>query len=286
MSAVSLLPCKSSSVLPPSMRETDLVSEVGLRTLVELSTSLALGALCLSFVSSGTALAVIGGAIAVQLVATTALRLWAGHLRRTGNETDAAAVDWLAPIAFGLGSLFNAQTLIHEGGHWLAARLLYVNSYPKLSLDPFLGGSTTYRPGELTRLGQAIGRRWASPVIAAAGPVLALASAGAMLAAGEAVRDSFPECSRVLIVAALIDFFAHFVYALSALWYGPQARGHDFVVLWGIGIHPIAAAICIAALPVLYTVQSIASNSASVKSGTFKDLALSYLEPGSSPTRT
>jgi quinol-cytochrome oxidoreductase complex cytochrome b subunit len=71
------------------------------------------------------------------------------------------------------------------------------------------------------------------------------------IAVGYAIRNKFPELGRYLIGVGRGDFYAHSFYALSALSTTPGPKGHDFLRLRAYGVHPLAAAIAILAIPLL-----------------------------------
>lgn len=154
-------------------------------------------------------------------------------------------------LSFATIDLFVRQTLVHEMGHYTAASLLYVDANPHISLLPGVGGNTTAYLGELSPLGELLGSKVSKILFHAGGPLFGTALAIADLYAAYRLQSSHPEISGRLVACALINVVYHTSYALSA--FSSSAKGHDFCRLAALGVHPVAAAVCIVAVPLLFT---------------------------------
>ncbi len=244
----------STSLLPPLEISPDLstkIQKIALPILLELTASLAIGAICSTFVATPAGATLLATGIVIQLIVNITLRFFI-------DDQD----NWITPSVFALGTAFNAQTLIHEAGHALAIQSLLHNSKPTITLLPFQSGLTKFRVISPTDLGKQLGTHHIMPLVAAAGPALSLAVSSATLTAGLSLQEQAPELGRTLIVASLVDFLFHFVYALTALIAAPTDFAHDFITLSLAGIHPLASAITIAAIPAfIYLTHSFFSKS-------------------------
>jgi hypothetical protein len=247
-------------VLTPEQRNeihSDIVKNIAMRSLMELAYSMALAAICCCFVATSAGITTIAMGLAIQTIFSLSIRIYVGYHEYRGrinpNHEVSTVAKWLGAYSLASGSVNNAQVVVHEAGHALAINALLKNANPKITLFPYEGGVTSWRGvREVTGLGQKIGRDNIQPIIAGAGPFLTLGLSTILLGVGLAEQDSSPEVSRMLIVSAIIDFFTHIHYALSALSANLSNFSHDFVALWQLGgIHPLAAAIVIAAIPIL-----------------------------------
>ena len=144
-------------------------------------------------------------------------------------------------------------TLIHEAGHALAAWLLFSDSQPKITIH-LHGGYTEFRAGGLTSWGEWLGYNRSRVFVAAAGPGLAMIDASILLIIAHLIKEDHPDWHWTLIHIAIQRVSSHVAYALSALTpLSPEkALSHDFHYLWKhANIHPVAAAVAMAALPIL-----------------------------------
>lgn len=161
-------------------------------------------------------------------------------------------LDWIAPLQFAKFDDITRNTLVHEGGHALAAGVLFKNARPSISLTLDGGGATSYYIKELSWLGNQIGKLNSKIIIAAAGPFLEIVTATAMIGCAYRVREKNPELRRYLLCSAIMSIFNSVKYALSALSNVKFNPAHDFMYLWKIGtIHPVVSAVSMIALPAL-----------------------------------
>lgn len=161
------------------------------------------------------------------------------------------AFSWASPYVFSTFTALNAQTIIHESGHAGLASLLFNKANPKIYMTSFGAAYTEYSVKELSCFGKILGKEKASAWISFAGPALTLTISSFLFALGSTLKESHPRLSRYLLAAAISDFVFHAIYAFSALVTSPKNLAHDFVRLSGLGIHPVAAAVLIAAIPFL-----------------------------------
>ena len=144
-------------------------------------------------------------------------------------------------------------TLVHEMGHALAAWLLFMNSDPAITIH-LQGGYTEFYVRKLTALGEWLGYNRSRLLVTAAGPGLAMIDASLLLILAHFVKESHPDWHQTLLHIAINRVANHVIYALSALFpmSAEKALSHDFHYLWKHGgIHPIAAAVAMTALPLL-----------------------------------
>lgn len=244
----------------PLERETipqNKIKDVVMRCLIEFAATAALAAFCCHFVATPAAVTTIAIGLAVQTVVNVILRITTNYFEHFYQATPEykipSAIKWLHACSFALGSAYNAQIIVHEIGHATAIHALLKNAQPTMTLFPFARGLTGgHGVRQITWLGKKIGPQNIHPAVAGAGPFLSLAFSAFLLRSGLMRRETSPEISRLLIVSALIDFLKHTLYASSAMKAHLTNFSHDFVALWQLGgIHPIAAAVTIAAVPIL-----------------------------------
>ncbi len=156
---------------------------------------------------------------------------------------------------FAVSNGYTHGTLIHEMGHAFMVRLLFKNENPIIELFPEGGGVTTFYGTALSRVGQWLGEKRALMAVTAAGAAFATLEATVLLAFAHKVKDTHPELRLHLVYMAIARVINHVFYALSALSLtslDPKSEGHDFFMLWkGAGIHPIAAAVTMVAIPLI-----------------------------------
>lgn len=175
-------------------------------------------------------------------------------------------VEYIAPISYSFVHCSTADTVIHESGHALAAKVLYNQAEPQIILFPYLGGMTSFIPKTLSRIGNLLGPYKSSMVIAAAGPAAAVGAATAELVLADKFEHTHPRLSRYLKVMGGINIASHLVYAYSAFTEASSAAtashvsGHDFVKLWAGGIHPYTSIISMVAVPIIVKTGIYLSN--------------------------
>ncbi len=159
--------------------------------------------------------------------------------------------NYIAPLNFSILDSTTRDLVIHEGGHLVAASLLYKNAQPEIIVRPFQGGATSFWTNGLTKLGQFFGEKGSRLIVAGAGPAAAVLVNSAHIGIAHAIRKTHPNLSRYLKVTAIISLVGHIFYALSALTPKNHMPAHDFVALRAGGIHPVASIVAMVALPII-----------------------------------
>jgi hypothetical protein len=157
----------------------------------------------------------------------------------------------LAPMNFTFLDTTTRNVLVHEGGHALAANLVYKGANPRVEVFPLEGGVTSYYPRLLSNFGKYLDWKNADLFVSAAGTGSAVLFAAGSLVVASHIRETHPQLHRYLVALSIVSVLQHAMYAISALWAPSKSLGHDFVALWRHGIHPIVSAITIMAVPML-----------------------------------
>lgn len=241
----------------PSVSRSRIIREVAIRSLTELAVSLAIGTAALLFTTGPIAGSLIFGAIAVQTLCNALLRYYGAltvELEKSGKEKRetegiVAACNYLCPTTFAYMTAINGQTLIHETGHALAARAVFQNANPKIIIHPLKGGLTTFFTSSLTDFGKRLGKARAICFVTAMGPASTLLISAAIIVIGYIAQAKFPELSNYLVSVGRGDFYAHAWYAFTSYDKTALGAGHDFDRLAAHGLHPLAAAVAILAVP-------------------------------------
>lgn len=229
---------------------SESIVRIAQKCLQELAVSFVIAAAVALFVPSPMGTALLLSALKVQL-AVNLMLLSIGEL----SQKCAPVCEWGRAISFAIFTGLNAQFLIHETGHFLAALFLYKNSGPSITIIPFAGGVTFRLKAPLSLLGKTLGPAAVGILWTAGGPICALLVSAALLEASQAMRDQYPQLRKYLLCWSAIDFLNHARYALSALKPNPSNHLHDFVKLSKMGLHPAAAVIAILAIPMIVGVK-------------------------------
>lgn len=234
-----------------------LVQDVAKRCLAELAVSLAIGTVAVFFTATSLHSTLIFAAIVVQTVANTALRLAAALAAKLPESEETqwikSASPYFCTTMFAYLTAGNAQSLVHEAGHAFSAKWMFQNANPKITLTPCLGGITRFSTAHLSGWGEKLGRSNAMLIVALMGPACSLLVSSIAIMVGIAVRKKFPELGYYLIGVGKGDFYAHSAYAFFAISPSPGAHANDFLRLQAFGIHPLASAAMLFAIPVLIT---------------------------------
>lgn len=244
-----------------------LIKEIAKKSFIELAVALAFTGVACLFVATPAGMLTLLVCTITSVAINILLRSVAGFCKYRLHHLHAADkkrkyyqrllyfLSYLVPLNF---STFVDQTtrniIVHEGGHYWAAKLLIKNPRGRISLTPLEGGQTTYRLGALTKFGTIFGRANVKLIVAAAGPAVGVLAATGALVGSLALRNSHPELSRYLLMIAVVSIAQHVFYALSALWTSTNQKGHDFIQLMAGGVHPVVAAITMIALPLIVRV--------------------------------
>lgn len=141
--------------------------------------------------------------------------------------------------------------VIHEAGHFAAISLIHTHARPQISVDGLFMGSTTWLSGEYTAFGKFLGPLNSRLVIAAAGPLIAICFATIGIIIALQIGKTYPDLSKNIFFSSNFSIVNHIFYAFSALSANPKDLAHDFVLLWSCGIHPLAAAVSLIAIPAI-----------------------------------
>lgn len=229
------------------------IQQIAIRALSELAIALALTAICIPFVATWAMVVEMLGACLAMAALNMAILVAA---KRFFNKEKETSSNTLCNSNFYHFGAINTMSLIHETGHFCAAKLLFKGRH-QIQIIPFIGGCTKWSTRQLTSIGLRLGYRHSILLITLAGTALALLAAGVMLIAGLTLRHSYPQASSCLAAIGLFPFLHHAEYALSALWSSPTDLGHDFVRLKTFGIQPIAAVIAILSIPTILVLRTV-----------------------------
>ena len=244
---------RNSSLATPGevQRSQDLILAIAKATLKELAVALAFAGVASFFVAT-TVQAGILFTTAITVVAINILiRTCGAFFHAQSWRIPATICNYLAPYTFSTIDQRTRDVLIHEAGHALAAKALFVDAAPRITISAVGTGSTSFVAADLTHLGKYFGKRDSELIVAAAGPALAVITSSAHLAVAHLIRKKYPTLSRYLQVTAIVSVWEHVKYAFSALSVHRYFGSHDFVALKLGGIHPITAIIGMVALPLL-----------------------------------
>ncbi len=160
-------------------------------------------------------------------------------------------IKWLIPFNFALLYNATAGVLIHEGGHALAASLLYKNAQARVVIDFPFEGSTSFINRGLSVIGSSLGSSGAKILVAAAGPLAIVSTVSVVILVAMRIHKSHPKLSKYLYFSSLFSLIYNVRYALSALIVSVAVLDHDFVQLSNHGIHPLVAAGAMLAIPAI-----------------------------------
>lgn len=172
--------------------------------------------------------------------------------KKTENLLTATHILSRASIVDTLG-LSKPNILIHEGGHFLAAKALFKGSNPKIWVKPYQGGGTSYTASNrLTFLGKIFGKGGSKMVVAGAGLAASTLFICSELAVAHKIRKTHPKLSQYMNLHAICHLFHEVIYGLTAFFASKKDLGHDLVHLWTIGkIHPAIPISLLITLPLI-----------------------------------
>jgi len=141
---------------------------------------------------------------------------------------------------------------IHECGHALAAKFCFQGPWAKIRIFPFRGGLTIYNVGHgLTSFGRLLGIE-GSKLLVTAGGIIASVTFGIVgLALGDYLQDSHPVIGHYLSLYSITQIAQEVLYGLSAFFVSSLELSHDFVRMWGYGIHPLVPVGLLILLPII-----------------------------------
>lgn len=160
------------------------------------------------------------------------------------------ATAYLASTAF-------PSTYLHELGHKVAINALFQNSNPTITVTPFQGGFTRWRPSELTPLGESLGVTASRSVASMAGTAVDALSSVALFASGYKLRKRNPVLGTAMMGFSAATMATSTYYAASGIGKALGSQpGHDFLALQATSGIPCwaSAAIVASILPITYLV--------------------------------
>ena len=242
---------------PPNAQASftsDCVKNVAVALLKELVVCVPLGLAVASLVQTASGVSLITGAMLVQIAVSLVFHSLAtliSQKKKGRAEETLSLFQWITGFNVAIFTGCNAQTLLHESGHALAALCVYKNGRPRIEIYPFVGGITRYYKGSLTPFGKKIGAAASTCLITASGPAITLLVSLTLFTIGLAIQKTHPRLAKYLVSWGVVDFIEHAGYACSAMREKPSKLSHDFVHLSLFGLHPIAASVAIVAIPAL-----------------------------------
>lgn len=258
---LSSQPQTVSASQKPSFK-TNLIQSVTTTAFNELATSLTLNGLTCLFVASSSIPLLLTSSL-VMVSVNTAVHSCAAFsqyrkykqnpyaLPNLNNGSPAKFANRFAAFNFAFINEAGFNTLIHESGHALAAKIVCLSPQVQIKVLPFEGGYTKFF-FRLSPLGKKLGEKFSVLFITAMGPAMGIAFASLQIGAAQKIRKKYPNLSNYLTASGAMNVSSHVMYALSALPFENIPAGHDFARLWRVGnIHPAAAAVAMVALPVL-----------------------------------
>lgn len=247
---VGLNPDFPKSITTPAQSKTvELIKKIFAEIVVS---AIVVGITCLFVATPQTAVAFIVVTVAILAINIIA-RIAAFYFEKNSCETASKATKWIPPLTFGFLYEITANTLVHEWGHFAAAKSIFTDANPKVIIDGLFGGKTYLGLGRVyTAFGKLLGPLNSMRLIAAAGTLVAIIMATVGLILAIQLRNKHPELSKYFLVAGGFYIIQHVVVALSALTSNPLGgAGNDFLSLWYSGIHPLVSVVCIIAIPLL-----------------------------------
>lgn len=253
----------ASTTSKPLFDSKSIIQKIAQESFAELAVSAAIGSAVCLFTTTPLSCWMIFGAMITQIAINGIARWTAAYASYKKEEggSDEKTYDWIAwgsnyicPITFSCFTATNGQVLIHETGHALAASVLHKQSHPLIRIHPWKNGMVFYNSRQLSSLGKYLGRQKSLLVIVLSGPALTLLVSTILLGVSIQMKKN-SRLKAYLESVALNDFYNHFLYALSALRLSPLQLSHDFVLLASFKIHPIAAAVAIATIPIFFLIS-------------------------------
>jgi len=163
---------------------------------------------------------------------------------------------YAAPFAIAFSSYSSLSTLIHETGHVLAAKSLYVlTSGPTVQITQTmvsLNGLTSITWSGLTSIGNALGALNSSRILNAAGAAMVVFTSVFQLGIANSLKSKFETAAWYLRALAISGIVTTVLYASQVLWKSPLPASHDFQSLSNQGIGPAVAIATIIAIPLLF----------------------------------
>lgn len=132
--------------------------------------------------------------------------------------------------------------VIHEYGHyWSALACFNQNKYPRVKIEPFIKGETSYAISNgLTRFGEKLGKKWALTFVQGSG--LGSTTLFAMWEFGIAskIHSSCYLVSHIMDLHGQVQIFHDVMGGLTAFTTSRYDNSHDLKAIWdNTGINPL-----------------------------------------------
>ncbi len=170
---------------------------------------------------------------------------------KSGYHLFLKVIEWIPPTNFALLFGTTGNLLLHEAGHVVAASAVYNNLESQITITGLFRAATSWTRIGTTFFGDLMGELNARLFVCVAGSLTATFIASIALVASVYYKDRFPELSKYVILSALVTIAYQILYALSALVASQSDLGHDFVMMWQVGVHPILSSLILASIPVI-----------------------------------
>lgn len=145
---------------------------------------------------------------------------------------------------------FRINNFIHEYGHYIAARLSFIDAKPEVFVNYNQGATSYIISNGLTRFGRFLGEQRALLFITAAGLMTPIFCTIAEFAMAHGLYDSCPDLSEFFIDHGFSQLASAFYYGASAFFSYEGQLENDFILLWQIGeIHPLISITLMLAVP-------------------------------------
>lgn len=247
---------KSSTDKKVAWRVWQVVKPVFLESFVSVTLNLGV----LSFFATPVSIPLFVASVAASL-GLSVLFAWRDFSRQQKMASKETNRQLKATQLLSKGAIVNTvglskpNIIIHESGHFLAAKILFKESHPKIWINPFQGGGTSYTASNrLTCLGRMFGKSGSMLVTAAAGLAASTLYICSELAIAHKMQKKHPNVSQYMNLHAISHLFNEVLYGLTAFVASKKDLGHDLVRLWCTGgIHPAIPIGLLIAFPLIDT---------------------------------
>jgi len=103
----------------------------------------------------------------------------------------------------------------HEGGHALAGFLLFQNCTPQITINPPIGGFTSYPNCTFNQLADKLGDNMTKAILYGSGPGAEMLWDYISLMAAQALPDDYPELKAYLRLSVILSVLSEIMYALA-----------------------------------------------------------------------
>jgi hypothetical protein len=248
-SPIAALP--RESIKSVTSQKTEAVAR---RIFIALGTGLIACAVVISFAAVSLDAFVLSAGLIVA-ICTAAIQLAYKMCQNgtvEGMEKTLNGIQHLSKASFvsTIGSA-GLNTAIHESGHVLMAHACYKNATPRMLVNPFHGGVTTFTKSHgLTSFGKLLGSDAARALCASAGIMASTICALFEFGLAYRLKESHPALSECLTLNGCMQILHELIYGLTTFIASRTDLAHDFMAMWKFGgIHPFIPMAMMCALP-------------------------------------